>query len=360
MTDVFGHKYELYIRQPTELIEIHNGTTGYEGNPVALLSPTAQVVNIRTGLSQTANNRGTSLSGNTTSSNTGYSDYLTVDPGSLLIKNPIQMEAKIKASTGKSSNTPNTAEIKLYNLSTNTLNQINAENVVLLKAGYETDTILPVLYVGTILKVYTERSGQDNITTLICKEADSLSKSAKINDKIPKGTTYNFLIRRFITKFKNNGIPLGYFQEIPRINQATEESLTFNGLLTKQFTEVTDAVDYIWFISRGKLYVQPRELDRPFTYVDIKPQNVIGAIKPYDDKASKTSKDATSKPKGVNVSTFLNADIGIESYIKIGYGQYQGDYKPEEVEYSLNWKDGPWKVDIKCQGVKTLQVNQEI
>ena len=339
MAEKFGHKYELYIGKPSELIERHHAPTGFEGTiPAGIKSP---------------DNTKSQLTG-------GYVDYLTIPEDAKKITDPLQMEADIKYSKGKTSGTPQTATIRVYNLAPSTLKYLEADAAVLLKAGYEQDKELPVIFVGQVVKVSTVRKGSDNITTMLLKDGANTLKNTKFVGAYPEGQTYNFILLQMIKVFKDNGIPLGAFEESDRSIQSIKEDQSFSGTLSQEFTDLCNSIDYVWYLSKGKLYVQPKEMDRLIDLVEISADQVIGALKPNDDKTGTSSVDKESKPAGVKVNTFLNGDIGTHTYVRITYGDYQGDYIPDSVQYKLNWKNGPWSTIVDTQKVKQYVLNNNI
>lgn len=347
MSNVFGHKYELYVVQPNELIIVNNGTTGYEGDALALYEGKIVSISSRT-------------SGLSTSTPGSTYDYITVDGGSLLITNPIQLEGSISYKNGKKSGQGQDAEFKLYNLSEDTLSGIQANSTVILKMGYETDTELPIAFVGQVVKVSTDNSPttSDSITTILCKEGENVLKTVNIVRSFSSFLDNRFVINTFIDRFAENGIPLGGFAPHPILTEGLGESFIVSGLLAKEFTKFLSSIDFIWFISKGKLYVQPSTSDRVTDFLEVNADNVIGTIKPYDDKAGQSTGSPENRPVGVEFETFMNANIGLETYLNITYGDYQGKYKPSEVRFQFNWKQGPWSVKVRCQQLLNYEIYQ--
>ena len=332
MSEVFGHKYELFIGEPSRLIEMHNAPTPYDDViPASIKAP-----NLNKSL----------LTG-------GYIDYLTIDPTFRRITNPIQMIAKVKYKEPKSGSSPQTSVIKLFNISDTTLESIVTDALVMLNAGYEQDgDDLPTVFVGTVDTVDTQTEGANQVTTITCTEGGNAIKSIRYVNSHPAGRTYNFILLQMIKKFKDNGIPLGAFIESDRTIQSPKEQTVFSGKLAKSLTDLCDSLDYVWFICKGSLYVQPKDLHRPTEILKIDSSNVIGKITPSKDKAGVPSASADVGPTGVKFRTFLNGEVGLQSYINIEEGDFAGDYKVKTLTFDLNWHDGPWVVDFTTEGIK--------
>jgi hypothetical protein len=340
MAEKFGHEYELFVGKPTQLIERHHAPTGFEGTTNANIKSPENVSEFSVG---------------------GYIDYLTIPKGVKKIVNPIQLEAEIKYTVGKTSGAPQTATIRVYNLSEDTLNFIEADAAVVLKAGYTQDAQLPLIFVGQVEKVFTNRVGPDNITTIIAKDGSNVLKNVKFVAAYPSGQTYGFVIGQMIKAFADNGVPLGGFERsFTRTTQPIKEAQAYSGMLGQELSSLCEDIDYIWYLSKGKLYIQPKEVDRLIDVINISAKQVVGTLKPNDDKTGKSSKDKESKPSGVKLTTFLNGDIGTHTYLNITYGDYKGQYKPDSVSYKLNWKNGPWTTTIESQRVKKYVTNNTI
>jgi len=333
MADAFGHKYELFIGEPSRLIEVHNEATAYDDD----IPPLLKAPNLRT----------SSLTG-------GYVDYLTVDATFRKITDPIQMIAKIKYKEPKAgASNPQTAVIKLFNLSDTTLESLVTDALVLLNAGYQKDgEDLPLAFVGTVDHVSTQPEGPDAVTTLLCTEGGNAIKSIRFVDSYPEGRTYNFILLQMIKKFKDNGIPLGRFQESDRTTQSVKEQVAYSGKLAKILTDLCDSLDYVWFICKGKLYVQPKDQPRATEILRITPENIIGKVHPIKNKVGIPSASADSAVKGVKFTTFFNGEVGLQSYVNISEGDFAGDYDIKKLDIHLDWANGPWVLKAETEEVE--------
>lgn len=333
MAEIFGHKYELFVGEPSRLIEKHNAPTAYDAD--------------RNPLSKEPKLQRSLLTG-------GYIDYLTVDATFRRITDPIQMIAKIKYKEPKAgASTPQTAVIKLFNLSDTTLASIVADALVLLNAGYEKDKdSLPLAFVGTVDHVSTQEEDGDQVTTLLCTEGGNVVKSLRFVNSYPEGRTYNFILLQMIKAFKDNGIPLGRFQESDRTIQSVKEQVVYSGKLSKILTDLCVSLDYVWFICRGKLYIQPKDQPRASEILKVLPKNIIGKIQPIKNRVGVPTASADSALKGIAFSTFFNGDIGLQSYVNIVEGSFAGDYAIKKLDIHLDWANGPWALKIETEEVE--------
>lgn len=336
MANVFGHKYECYFGKAGGLISIHNEPTGFEETiPPLIKAPNLEV----------------------SEESGGFIDYRTVPSSTRLVTNPIQMVAKIVYDLPKSGATkPQLSRLKFYNLDDDFINDISKNDVVLLKAGYATDKHLPLAFTGTIQEVSSEQEGANFVTEVKAKDCGNPIDSVQWVRSYPKGTNTDFILLDIIDKFAENGVPLGRLEDSERAYQTLPQPIAFSGKLSDILSEICAGLDYVWFTCKGRLYIQPKELDRPTEFLEVLPENIIGRIGKLDTKDGNSVSDSSNSPRGVKFSTFLNAEFGIGSYIKISEGDYKGDYKPTKITFELNWKSGPWLVHVEAEEVKTYEL----
>lgn len=345
MSEVFGHKYELYIKLPTRLIDKHKEVGSCQAPSPALVGA-RNVKNYYDFIDVT--------------SITGYSvpesDYLTVESSPVLITNPIQMTADIEYGNNSNSKGSQTATIKLHNLSPTTLNNIKKNSAILLKAGYDTDKELPILFVGTVEKVTTEK----NITEISCKEGGNVLKTVIFQQKFAKGTTFLSVFITVMDAFAQQGIPTGNFYGNADSLRELQEPLNLSNTLESVLTELCNMLKFVWFISGGKLYVQPRDEDRVVEVLKVYPQNVIGNININDDSKAVSVTQKDDETSGISFTGFLNPDIRLETYVEVTYGDYIGTYKPTTIKHTLDWYNGPWQTKIEAMPVKEYELQRTI
>lgn len=365
---VFQRRYELYVVQPFKFEEIKTATS-----------------NAATELDVITDTNIDRLIGYNT-----YSEARVTYDDSLLITDPLQMEADIKYKRG--SGDSGASEIRIYNLSDATLNKIAANYTVLLKAGYRTDPELPVLFIGTINTVRTKREGSDKVTTLICKEGGLQQRDLQYNHCYIRGTPYSQIIADMADYLNVNGIPTsllldsrgqkrqtryqliatsataGFKPSAPRpsvfdqiIDTATTGSYNVSGNIFSSLTTLLDSIDYVWFISKGVVYIQPREAERFQDKVILSPDVVIGNLEPSDDQSRTSSQDpSNSAGIGIGATVFLDARFALENVVEIPSGLFTGTYMITEIKHKLNWHSGPWQTELKTKPIQKLSLNQNV
>ena len=326
-SEAFGRKHELYVGE-TFYVDSH---TGFEGEiPTTIANPS----NVRSQLTG------------------GFVDFNTISErsGAVKIESPIHVlaDCKYKTASTTGAGSQSLTSIKIYNLSETTIKKIKADATVIFKAGYSTDKLLPTVFTGTIETV----SSKMHITTLICKEASVVLRSARIVGAYSKGQLYTNIFDDIVKVFKSNGVALGYFSDNIRSVSRLPEPRTVSGKVEKVLSDLCNEIGFDWIISRGKLFIYPIDEDQPRDFLIIKPENIIGKINLKDSKDGKSSTDPSVRPDGVKLKVFLDGLIGLENYITLAEGEYSGDYKISSIIHKYSFKGGDSVTEIEAQKVK--------
>ena len=327
MTDVFLRKYSLTISNNTEVIEKIKQEPIISPVFVGGVSPKRATTNPEDVLTVAAG-----------TNNREYTD--------------LHFEAEIEYGSKKKKNATQDATIKIYNLSEDSQKFIKKHYFVFLKAGYSEDKELPLIFSGQIIKVSTEKSGNDVITKLLCQDNGIPSGNIRECLSYARGMTYLDIIQDMLNRLANKGIPTGHFIFNPpfrndKIIRKVESGYVSFGYLVKEIMELCEAIDYRAYILLGKIYVEPISLPETVGVVEISEDDIKGSIRPEDDGSSKKL-GSTEQTSGIKVDLFLNGNISPERFVKVLEGPYAGTYKVTEVKHRLSFEGNSWDTEISC------------
>ena len=273
-----------------------------------------------------------------------YTDFL-VDPGGSLVLNELRIKANvISTKAGKSDKQQTTIEI--YNLSISNQEFIRAEDTVILRAGYASDSNIPIIFVGNVVKKTVTKSGQDTITKLVCAAADVPKKNVRISKSPTPDETSETIAKYFALVAAKNGIPTGnVFVPVPL---PYPYGFPASGYLWPILEEFCDNTNLKSYLSLGKLYIEPIDSTEFVDTVMITAENIKGTIRPEEDSAAKLS---NTKVKGIEFDTFLDGRIVLSKKININYGQFSGDYKIVSVEFKLDSEGSNWDTSVSAERI---------
>ena len=107
---------------------------------------------------------------------------------------------------------PNTCEIRVYNVSKETMDKVQAEfSRVVVQAGYEGDTF-GVIFDGTIRwwRKGKESSMKDTYLDILAADGDLPYNNAKVQKSLAAGSTVKDRLTVIESSFKELGLSIGY------------------------------------------------------------------------------------------------------------------------------------------------------
>lgn len=195
--------------------------------------------------------------------------------------------------------TPNSANIKVYNLSPANQVKIKKEFTdVLLSVGYQDNVRL--VFRGNIRHAYTYREGNDIITEIDAGDGDRDFREATMNETLAAGTTDKQLVERAAGSM-TAGTKLGY-------SDAEEKARTRGKVLTGNtrhiLTKIAAGADASWSIQDGVLQMVR-----------------VGGVLPGEAIVLNNETGLLTAPKltadGVETNSLLNPELKINGKLKI-------------------------------------------
>lgn len=165
-----------------------------------------------------------------------------------VLLNNLRIVFTIKKSDAQS---PNEAEIKVYNLNDETIHKAKSEyTTVELSAGYENQ--YGVIFVGTIRQIKIGReNGTDNYLHIFCSDGDEFYNTAVVNASIASGSNADDHINTALGDMTKGDIST---IESPKLARGK----VLYGMAKDILRQVVDSSDHTWSIQDGKVQVIPR------------------------------------------------------------------------------------------------------
>lgn len=336
MSNLYGHKFELYIGRKESLIESSLPQTYVIPNGEESVPSSLRLLDERVNAVNEA--------GRLVGIGTGYQDYLVIPTGFLLITEHRMKARIIDSKSGKSNK--NVTKIEVYNLSKSNQSFIKTDDTILLKAGYANNGELPLVYAGQVTKVTTRKVGQDTITTLLCGAGAVVRKNARFSKAPRRNETVKEVCEYFAGLCAMHGIPTG------RIFVPIELPIYFGypceGQLFTEMEIFCDNYNLSAYVSLGKLYIEPIDITDISAVVQVNAENVKGSIRPQTDASGTTTGQEVT---GLQFTTFLDGRISAAKKVEINYGDYSGDYKVTSVEFKMDSEANPsiWDTIVDCE-----------
>lgn len=210
---------------------------------------------------------------------------------------------RIKFSVKRSDTmTPNVADIRVYNLSDETILKIQKEfTSVILEAGYESNS--GVIFRGNIKQIIAGReSATDTFVDIIAGDGDRAYNFAIINTTIAKGSTAKDQVNAAVSAMTPKGVTAGPIGEMST-SKLTRGKVMY-GNARNYLRDVAQTEGSSWSIQDEKITFVQKKAYLPGTRVVL---------------TSKTGMIGTPQQtnEGVNVKCLLNPNIRIGTRVEI-------------------------------------------
>ncbi|KEQ22881.1 phage protein [Paenibacillus tyrfis] len=202
---------------------------------------------------------------------------------------------------------PNESEIKIWNLSPETIDRIKRGSIVAINAGYRGDVGL-ILH-GFVSKVLTKWDGTDKITTVYVLDTDDISKRKVTDIAYAEGTLASYILRDMAAQL---GLPVEQFE----LNQdfKYEDGYTANGEVTKIISDVAADCGTSAYVNKGKLYIRNLRYGADDVFMLSSGTGLIGSPEPFEDEDF----------KGFNLKSQLQYRITTASVIDLNCRRFNG------------------------------------
>lgn len=210
----------------------------------------------------------------------------------------------------------NEAEIIVYNLSENTINNLKNKSEISIEAGYKNDT--GVIFKGSISKVSTRYEGADKITIIKC--LDDASKKSVENLSFAKNTKASCILKTLVDK---TGIPIAVFKM--RRDHTYENEQTVDGDLMENIKKYAAVCGVSVYVNKGRIYARHIKEGDDISFTVQADTGMIGSPEPYEEEV--TTEDFKETVKGYNITMLLQHRMTTAAIInlssKIAKGQFR-------------------------------------
>lgn len=256
------------------------------------------------------------------------------------------------------------ATISVTNLDKETIDFISKKNsLLILKAGYENDNDLPIIYSGQVKAVDTVRRNSDLVTTITTSSGFTASTGVKISTSLINRPPENLLnyadvFNHLAEIWKNSGVAISKAHIVlgasslpvikPPEGVLIPNGWSYEGYLRDAMDDLCEHFNYTWYIQNNVLFIHPRSNPK-FVNVFVLEESQIKDIRPLTT-STKTSVDEDET--GLSITTFLNGFVEMGNKIRITQGEFKGDYNIKSVTHDLNFRGNQWDTRIEVEVIK--------
>ncbi|MBM7696644.1 hypothetical protein JOD44_001761 [Salimicrobium jeotgali] len=215
-----------------------------------------------------------------------------------------------------SDTTPNESEIKMYNLTDDTIHRFKNNKNLVVNAGYKGD--VGVILSGYISKVKTVRADVDKITTIHVLDSQPLDVEKTLTKTYKKNIKASQIVDDLLSRLKLDAYVDLYW------DHTYAKGYTVDGEIVEELAGLAKECGVTFFVSKGKAYVSGVHSGQKNRFTLNEEGGLIGTPAPFED----------GKLTGFSVTSLLQYRLATSSAIRMesrqGSGKfyvYQGKHK---------------------------------
>jgi hypothetical protein len=172
----------------------------------------------------------------------------------LQVSDPIRIQFEVTETVGR---TPNTADIKIYNLTQDHENRIKGEfDDVILNAGYAGAAVL--LFRGNIRHSFAHRVDNDHLTEIDAADGDKDFRKGTVNFTLAAGSSPSQLVDHIVGGFAS--VKRGH---VDIKDRKRVRGRVYSGMARDHLDDIAEENDANWSFQRGKLDIVPADSTLP-------------------------------------------------------------------------------------------------
>jgi len=283
------------------------------------------------------------------------SDKDILIPSNALSVDDLHIKTLLPIKKTKKASSSDAFIIEVYNMDEDLTKTMFPDDIVVLEAGYETDEVLPAVFIGSFRRTVTTQKGQDRITKLICVNDTGAVRGFFSKWDWAPGTTYDTMIKEVMADLAEQGLPsgrplIGSGSGLPIAKDIkTETGITAKGNGVKTLDSLCQEIDYRAYVTLNTLWVEPNSIPLIRQVITIEQDNIIGRIEKSVDNIEKLS---GQKGEGIKFTLFLDGRITPSTKIEIAFGDFKGTYFVKAITHNMEFEGKRWETEVLCDAAE--------
>lgn len=231
----------------------------------------------------------------------------------------------------------NEAEIKVYNLTQNTIKNLIVKKPISITAGYKGDT--GVIFRGYISKVKTKREGCDKITTIYALDSFDLQEKDLTDITYAAGSTASQILKDLIGK---TNLPIAVFE--PKRDWTYTDEQSISGGLMDSIRKYSEVCGISTYINQGKVYAQSVSKGINGYFNLSSDTGLIDSPEEFQEKI--TAEDYEDVVNGYTVKSLLQHRITTASVVNLQSREIRGEYRVRSGSHIFNESEAITEMEL--------------
>lgn len=220
---------------------------------------------------------------------------------------------------------PNVAEIVIYNLSDNTINNLKKGAEISVESGYKEDT--GIIFKGYIKSVSTAWEDVDKITTVTCTACNK--DDTVINISYSANTKASYILKDLISKL---GMPIAVFNV--RRDWTYTDGVTVDGNLREEIKKYAEVCGISVYENNGSIYARFIKDGDNISFTVNEDTGLIGSPEYYTEEIN--AEDYVDEIDGYKIEMLLQHRITTAAIIDLSSRSVRGNFRVRKGEHRFS------------------------
>lgn len=229
----------------------------------------------------------------------------------------------------------NEAEVTIYNLSDNTINNLKYHSQISIEAGFDDDT--GVIFSGYVDKVSTTYDGADKITTIRC--FDDIANKQITERTYAANTTASYILKDLLNE---TGTPIAVFNM--RRDWTYEDEQKVDGSLTENIKKYSEVCGVSTYVNNGKIYSRYIKESDGLNFTLSEDTGLIGSPSAFEEEI--TAEDYEETVNGYECECLLQHRFSAGGRITLKSLVANGEYRICSGEHTFNIDEAVSKIKV--------------
>lgn len=221
------------------------------------------------------------------------------------------------------------AEITMYNLTENTINQFAVNNIITIEAGYGEDT--GIIFTGYVTNRKSRWNDVDKIVEIRAIDDQSREEMNVESISYAAGTTASYILKDLCGRV---GLPIAVFKT-ERDYTYTDET-NVDGDLSGAIQQYANVCKVSAYICKSKIYVRPLN-DGDNTQFELSSDTGLLSVEEFEEKSESSTEGFVDTIKGFDVEMLGQHRIQTASIITLNSKNYKGTFRVKEGTHSYSY-----------------------
>lgn len=235
---------------------------------------------------------------------------------------------------------PDVSEVKVYNLSEDTISDIRRDGYIYVNAGYKELGNKANILTGEIEDINTMWQGLDKITTIKISDGAKTWRKATLNKTYKEGTKASFIMRDLCNILAYEIVAIEPVEDLEY-----KLGKTITGSASASLTQLAKDTKSKLFVNKNRVVIRAEEVGYDTGFVLNAGSGLIGSPTQNKDESGDKADDVDTKKnkktkeetkKSWQVKCLLNPRIETDSVIKVESKVLNGIYRVVSGKHSCN------------------------